>query len=97
MIRARSTRNCDGSFTIRRTVREEYESPSSCFSYLDVSVDESGVDVGYVAAWLDLAAGHLSSYEELRDRIGKEMAAEEIDRARDLAERKRAEFARRTK
>lgn len=43
-------------------------------------------------AWLDLASAQISRCKELRDRIGKEMTAGDIARARDLAARKRAEL-----
>jgi hypothetical protein len=57
------------------------------------------VDRDYVwaYAWIELAAAQISACTELRDRIGKEMTADDITRARDLAMRKREEITQKGK
>jgi hypothetical protein len=48
-------------------------------------------------AWLDVAAQEISGCSELRDRVAEEMTAEEIARARELANRKREQLAQKLK
>ncbi len=50
-------------------------------------------DYAWAYAWLDIAALQISSSAELRDRIAKEMLPLEIARARNLADTKRKELA----
>lgn len=49
-------------------------------------------DFVWAYAWLDLAATQISESGELRDRIGKQMTADDIARALALSTRKRAEL-----
>ncbi len=48
-------------------------------------------------AWLEVAAAQIPRCAELRDRIGRGMAANDIARARDLAARKREELTKKEK
>ena len=50
-------------------------------------------DYVWAYAWLDIASDQISGCSELRDRIAKELKPEEIDRAHDIAARKRTELS----
>ena len=54
-------------------------------------------DFTWAYAWLDLAAEQLPACAELRDRIGEEMTAEDLVRARGLSMRKLEEIAQRVR
>ena len=49
-------------------------------------------DYVWAYAWADVASARISASAHLRDRIAKEMTADEVARARDLAARKRSEL-----
>jgi TPR repeat protein len=54
-------------------------------------------DYQWAYAWMDVAAAQIPRCAELRDKVGKEMTAGEIAKAREFAARKREEIAQKGK
>ncbi len=77
----------------RRAAEQDYAAAQNNLALM--YANGHGVNRDFISAyvWLDLAAAKISGSSELRDRIGQEMTADELSRAREIGTRKRVELA----